>query len=111
MTTGQSWLRPGDLDAEAILHTAVERVLLATHGDSRATPGIPAYQRLHLLDWRAVVSDDQGATDGICCVAAPVWRPDGRYAAVAALVVAHTVPPGLKELVVSAARQIGHQLR
>lgn len=115
VSSGQSWLPPSDLGADAVPRTAVARVLLATTGGG-AEAAIPSGQRLELRsglrDWRQFVTDDQGATEGIRWVAAPVWRPDGRcVAAVTALVVAPTLPLGLKDLVVCAARQIGQKLR
>jgi IclR family acetate operon transcriptional repressor len=112
---GHSWLPPGDLDAESIPHTAVGRVLLTTQDTGGGGGAIAVGQwrhQLDLRDWRAVVTDDPKASQGICWVAAPVWRPDGRCAAaVAALVVAPTVLPGLKDRVVCAAGQIGQNLR
>jgi DNA-binding IclR family transcriptional regulator len=109
---GQSWLPPGDLAAESIPHTAVGRVLLTTQGDDGAASASAGRRELDLRGWQTVVTDDPEATEGICWVAAPVWRPGGRCAgAVAVLVVAPTLPPGLKDLVICAARQIGQHLR
>lgn len=112
---GQSWLPPSDLGADTVPRTAVARVLLATTGGG-AEAAIPTDQRRELRsdlrDWRRFVTDDQGATEGIRWVAAPVWPPGGRCAAaLATLVVAPTLPSGLKDLVVCAARQISRQLR
>jgi IclR family transcriptional regulator, acetate operon repressor len=112
---GQSWLPPSDLSADAVPRTAVARVLVATTRGG-ADAAIPTDQRpglrSDLQGWRRFVTYDQGATEGIRWVAAPVWRLDGRcVAAVAALVVAPSPPPGLKDLVIYAARQIGRQLR
>jgi IclR family transcriptional regulator, acetate operon repressor len=113
---GQSWLPPGDLNPESLPPTAVARVLLAASGEGRAAAGIPAGQRRRprsdLRDWQPFVTDDQGATEGLGWVAAPVWPVEGRCsAAVAAVVAAPALPPLLKDLVVCAARQIGQQLR
>ncbi|ORJ55515.1 helix-turn-helix domain-containing protein [Mycobacterium simiae] len=112
---GQSWLPPTDLSADAVPRTAVARVLLATT-EARVEAATPPDQRRKLRsdlrDWRRFVTDDQKATEGIRWVAAPVWQPDGRCAAaVTALVVAPTLPSGLKDLVVCAAQKIGQQLR
>lgn len=111
---GQSWLPPGDLDAESLRRSAVARVLLTAAEGDAASATIRAAQRHHwpdLRDWRRSVTCDQDAKEGIGWVAAPVCPADGRcVAAVAALVVAPTLPPGLKDLVVCTARQIGQQL-
>jgi len=106
---GQTWLPPADLDAESIPYTAVGRVLLATNSDDGAgTAG-----RLRLpRDWRTILTDDPQPADGICWVAAPVWRPNGQCAAaVAALVTSPALPPGVKDSVICAARQIGQHLQ
>jgi IclR family transcriptional regulator, acetate operon repressor len=112
----QTWSPPSDLDAESLPRTALARVLLATAGDGRPAAAMPATQRRRLRsdlrDWRRFVTDDQDTAEGICWVAAPVWPPNGRcVAAVTALVIAPVLPPGLKDLVIGAARQIGQQLR
>ncbi|WP_181762960.1 helix-turn-helix domain-containing protein [Rhodococcus spelaei] len=113
---GESWVPSGDTNAESTPFTAVGRALLATQ-HNRPSPDCPTAQ-----DWRrmracvddlcGVVTDNHEAAHGICCVAAPVWLPDGRCAAaVAALVLGPKVPPGLNDLVTCAARQIGHNLQ
>jgi DNA-binding IclR family transcriptional regulator len=109
---GQCWLPPANLDVESLPGTAVGRVLLATdNGDGAVGEGQWQHIRSGLADWRTVITDDASAT-GIRWVAAPIWRSDGRCAAaLAALVTAPSVPPGLKDLVVCIARQIGQQLR
>ncbi|MEZ0363677.1 hypothetical protein ACAG26_08235 [Mycobacterium sp. pUA109] len=98
---------PVDLDGE---RTAVGRVLFANRGAAAIPPalGRPRWDRRDRL---AIVIDDHDGA-GLSWVAAPVWRPDGRCAAaVAALVDAPTVSPGLKDLVTCAARRIGQQLQ
>jgi DNA-binding IclR family transcriptional regulator len=108
---GQSWLPPGDLDVESTLNAAVGKVLLATDPGVGASGGGQWLRiRAELRNWRTVITDE-AAAKGVCWVAAPIWRGDGRCAAtVAALVVVPSLPPGLKDLVVCAARQIGQQL-
>jgi IclR family transcriptional regulator, acetate operon repressor len=113
---GQSWLPPTDVYAESLPRSAVARVLLAKAGESGAGAEITAGKRRRLKsdlrDWRRFVTADQDTSEGICWVAAPVWRSNGRCpAAVVALVVAPALPPGLKDLVVRAAGQIAQQLR
>jgi DNA-binding IclR family transcriptional regulator len=108
---GQSWLPPSDLDAASLPRTAVARVLLATAGEGGTSAEVRTaqWQRLRsdLRDWRLFVTDDQHVTEGIRWVAAPIWRANQRCeAAVAALVVGPTVPPGLKDLVLRAAHEI-----
>lgn len=110
---GQTWLPPGGLDAASIPRTAIGRVLLACHDAAGVeVPACQWRQPADLQAWREVVTEERQATSGIGWVAAPVWRPDGRCAAaVAALVIAPTVPQRLKDGVVCAARQISRHLR
>lgn len=112
VSRGQSWLPPSDLDAESLPRTPVARVLLAP-ASSKTTAVIAEPRRLRsdLRDWRRIVIDEQDAADGIRWVAAPIWRSEERcVAAIATLVVAPIVAPGLKDLVMRAARQIGQRL-
>jgi DNA-binding IclR family transcriptional regulator len=110
---GQSWLPPSDLDAESLPCTAVARVLLATNGDGDAGAASQRQRpRSDLRDWRRFIVEDQDAAEAVHWIAARVWPADRRcVAAVAALVVTPTAAPGLKDLVVCAARQICLQLR
>lgn len=112
---GQSWLPPSDLDPQSLPRTAVARVLLGGLGEGSSAaipPGQRRQRRSDLRAWQQFITEDQGATEGIRWVAAPVWPTDGPCnAAVAALVAGPTLPPGLKDMVVYAARQIGQQLQ
>jgi DNA-binding IclR family transcriptional regulator len=61
--------------------------------------------RAGIRDQRAVVVEKEEAYPGICCVAAPVWWPDGRCAG-AVTSVLHGAPPSrrIEELVLRATR-------
>lgn len=107
-------IRPYD---EFSLRSAAGRsLLLAGRGDDGEPP--PGFSR---VEWRqarkqfaragSVVVDHQEVMPGICCVAAPVRRPDGTtVAAVSALAVGPVLPAGLTELVVRASHEINRNL-
>jgi DNA-binding IclR family transcriptional regulator len=58
-----------------------------------------------------LVIDRQQVLSGVCCVAAPVWRPDGELiASISAIALKPAVPAGLPELVQRASREITRNL-
>ena len=109
---------PHPAERESTARTATGRVLYAAGslGDD-ALPGCWTAREWRTLresirDLRATVVDAQDAFPGVCCVSAPVWWPDRSCAgAVTAVLQAAKLTPGLRELVVSAARRIGEGLR
>jgi DNA-binding IclR family transcriptional regulator len=108
---------PDPADPESIARTATGRVLYATQPNSDATlPDCWSRRewrnlRESLREPRATVVDHQDAIAGVCCVSAPVWRPNGACAAaVTATVHADDPPAGLPALVSSAAGRIGAAL-
>jgi IclR family transcriptional regulator, acetate operon repressor len=109
---------PHPADRESTARTATGRVLYAA--ELRTDGALPGcwtpreWRQLRecLHDVHATVVDHQEAFPGICCVSAPVWWPSGSCAgAVTALLPAAKPPPGLRDLVVRAARSIGAGLR
>jgi DNA-binding IclR family transcriptional regulator len=107
---------PGDRESTA--RTATGRVLFACRPHTNTTlPDcwtVREWQQLRatIQDLHATVVDRQEAFPGVCCVSAPVWRPDGTCAgAVTAVVEAAKPMAGLRELVLRAARRIGGGLR
>ncbi len=109
---------PHPAERESTARTATGRVLYAAGslGDD-ALPGCWTAREWRTLresirDLRATVVDAQDAFPGVCCVSAPVWWPDRSCAgAVTAVLQAAKLTPGLRELVVSAARRIGEGSR
>ncbi|NJP26966.1 helix-turn-helix domain-containing protein [Microbispora hainanensis] len=104
---------PGSELAEA---TAAGRVLLTQRPDGDAAP--PGFT---LTEWRraqaalrrsgSVAVDHHEVMPGVCCVAAPVRRPEGEIvASISALAVRPAVPAGLTELVLRASREITRNL-
>jgi DNA-binding IclR family transcriptional regulator len=58
-----------------------------------------------------LVIDRQQVLTGVCCVAAPIWRPDGEMiASISAISLKPSVPAGLPELVQRASREITRNL-
>jgi IclR family acetate operon transcriptional repressor len=58
-----------------------------------------------------LVIDRQQVLAGVCCVAAPVWRPDGELiASISATALKPAVPAGLPEFVQRASREITRNL-
>jgi DNA-binding IclR family transcriptional regulator len=109
---------PHPADSESTARTATGRVLYAAGSlGNDALPGCwTAYEwrslRKSIHDLRATVVDTQEVFPGVCCVSAPVWWPDRRCAGAVTTVLQAAKPtPGLRELVVSAARCIGEGLR
>jgi DNA-binding IclR family transcriptional regulator len=99
------------------IRTAAGRVLLLAKPTESGDPP-PGFSQ---TEWRrkmgefrrggTVVMDHQEVMPGMCCVAAPVRRPDGELvAAVSALAVKSVVPAGLTELVVRASHEITRNL-
>jgi DNA-binding IclR family transcriptional regulator len=108
---------PDHVDPELIARTATGRVLYATQPRSAFTfPDCWTRRewnnlRKSIRDPRATVIDHQDAIDGMCCVSAPVWWPNGACAgAVTVTVQAGDLPVGLPALVSHAARRIGAAL-
>jgi DNA-binding IclR family transcriptional regulator len=112
-----AWV-PTPADPESAARTATGRVLYATQPVTDValpecwTPREWRQLRDSLRDLHTTVVDHQQAFAGICCVSAPVWRPDGTCAG-AVTVVLQGAKPGanLRDLVVCAARRIGAELR
>lgn len=109
---------PDPADPESIARTATGRVLYATQpaGDV-ALPGCWTRSEWRNLcesigDPHATVVDHQEAVAGVCCVAAPVWWPDGACAG-AVTVTVHAIDPpvGLPALVSHTACRIGTALQ
>ena len=109
---------PTPIDRESIARTATGRVLYAADGTTDIallphcwTPRQWQQLRESIHDPHATVFDHQEAFPGICCVSAPVWRPNGRCAgALTVLVQSATVPTTLPDLVSHTARRIGARL-
>jgi DNA-binding IclR family transcriptional regulator len=109
---------PVPADAQSTARTATGRVLYATQPVTDValpdcwTPHEWRQLRDSLRDLHTTVVDHQQAFAGICCVSAPVWRPDGTCAG-AVTVVLQGAKPGanLRDLVMCAARRIGAELR
>ncbi|MDT5095722.1 MAG: hypothetical protein QOH60_5085 [Mycobacterium sp.] len=108
---------PSPADPESTARTATGRVLYAAQADAEIT--LPDCWSAH--EWRRLrdsirelhttVIDDQEALPGVCCVAAPVWAPDGTCtAAVTALLGAAKPTTRVCDLVALAARRIGARL-
>ena len=104
-------------DGESTARTATGRVLYATQPATHNglpgcwTPREWRQLRESIRDQHAVVVDRQEAFPGICCISAPLWRPDGSCAgAITALVEAARPTAGLRDLVVCAAGRIGAAL-
>jgi IclR family transcriptional regulator, acetate operon repressor len=100
-------------DTESIARTATGRVLFAVKPIDQGEPPdcwTPRqWQRLRaaIREPDATIADRQGVFPGICCLSAPVWWPDGDCAgAVTVSVVAPTLPPNTRDLVLHAARRI-----
>ena len=117
MQRSHTWV-PTPADAESAARTATGRVLYATHPVSDAalpdcwTPHEWRQLRDSLRDLHTTVVDHQQAFAGICCVSAPVWRPDGTCAGAVTAVLQGAKPgANLRDLVVCAARRIGAELR
>jgi DNA-binding IclR family transcriptional regulator len=115
--TGHGYL-PDPVDPESIARTATGRVLYATQPDGDvALPDCWTRRewrnlRESLRDPRATVVDHQDAVDGVCCVSAPVWWPNGVCAgAVTVTVYADDLPVGLPALVVHTACRISAGVR
>jgi DNA-binding IclR family transcriptional regulator len=115
--SGRAYM-PSPADRQSTARTATGRVLYATQPASNgALPGCWTARewrqlRESIRDLHAVVIDDQQAFPGICCVAAPVWWPNGTCAGAVTAVVQGAKPtPDLRDLVVCAARRIGAGLR
>jgi DNA-binding IclR family transcriptional regulator len=111
-------LPPSPTDRHSTARTATGRILYATTPEPDAalpvcwTPRDWRRLRECIRDLHAVVIDQQEVFLGICCVSAPVWRPDGSCAgAVTAVVQAAKPAPYLRDLVVCAARSISAGLR
>ncbi len=114
---GHAYL-PTPADRESTARTATGRVLYATTAGPDVTlPGCwTPHQwrqlRESIRDVHASVVDEQDVFPGTCCVSAPVWWPSGTCAgALTAVLQAAKPPPGLRKLVVCAARSIGTRLR
>jgi DNA-binding IclR family transcriptional regulator len=99
-------------------HSATGRVLHGTRPGAAAH--VPAgwtardWSRLcvSLQEPGATVSDRHDVLSGICCVAAPVWGPNGRCAgAITAMAESASVPPALPGLVAATARAVETALR
>ena len=104
-------------DRELVARTATGRVLYAAQpsGDVALPDCWPQreWRRLResVREPGATVADRQDAFPGICCVAAPVWWPDGTCAgSVTVRVLSSTLPPRLPDLVSHAARRVGTAL-
>jgi DNA-binding IclR family transcriptional regulator len=97
--------------------TATGRVLYAARPGDTALPDCWTTRdwrqlRQSIRDLDITVVDRQEVFPGICCVSAPVWRPDGTCAAaVTAQLEASKWHVGLRDLVARAARRIGAGLR
>jgi DNA-binding IclR family transcriptional regulator len=97
--------------------TATGQVLYAArHAGATANPDcrtIAEWNRLRssIREPHAAVVDQQDVLQGVCCVSAPAWYPNGRCAgAVTAIVESRTIPPALRDLVVRIARRVGADL-
>jgi len=88
---------------------------------ARAEPGDEPPSGFAADEWRRaragfarpgnLVIDRQQVLAGVCCVAAPVRRPDGELiAAISAIALSPAVPAGLPELVQRASREITRNL-
>ena len=105
-------------DPESIARTATGRVPYAAR---RSGDGAPPdcwtpreWRQLHrsIREPGVTVADRQDAVPGICCVSAPVWRPNGACAgAVTLLVRSDTLPSHLPDMVSHTASRIGAALR
>ncbi len=105
-------------DPGLIARTATGRVLYAAQpaGDIALpdcwTPREWRRLRQSIRELGATVVDREDAFPGICCVSAPVWWPNGSCAAaVTVLVLSHTLPPHLPNLISHTARRISAALR
>jgi DNA-binding IclR family transcriptional regulator len=104
-------------DPESVARTATGRVLYAAQPHSDVTlpdcwtPREWRKLRESLADLHATVVDYQEVVDGICCVSAPIWRPNRTCAgAVTAVVQAAKPPPQLTCQVSHAAQRISASL-
>jgi DNA-binding IclR family transcriptional regulator len=97
--------------------TATGQVLYAArHAGATADPDcrtITEWSRLRssIREPHATIVDKQDVLQGVCCVSAPAWYPNGRCAgAITAIIESRTIPPALRDLVVRTARQVGADL-
>ena len=108
---------PHPCDRTSTARTATGRVLYAARPGDTALPDCWTTHdwrqlRQSIRDPDITVVDRQEVFPGICCVSAPVWRPDGTCAAaVTAQLEATKWHAGLRDLVARAARRIGAGLR
>jgi len=97
-------------------HASGQLLLLARRGAGDEPPSGFAAD-----EWRSararfarpgnLVIDRQQVVTGVCCVAAPIWRPDGEMiASISAISLKPSVPAGLPELVQRASREITRNL-
>jgi IclR family acetate operon transcriptional repressor len=98
------------------IHAAGQLLLLARRGaDDDPPSGLTAGEwrraRARFARPGNLVIDRQEVMSGVCCVAAPVWRPDGELiASITAIALKSSVPAGLPELVQRASREITRNL-
>jgi DNA-binding IclR family transcriptional regulator len=116
VTHGHAFL-PSPADPESTARTATGRVLYAAQAGSEiALPDCWSgheWRRLRntIRELHTTVIDDQQAVPGVCCVAAPVWAPDGTcIAAVTALLGSASPTTRVCDLVMLAARRIAARL-